>query len=83
MKAKKLVTLALPIMLLGGCGTDKAEEKKTDSIKVSEESSKEVSKTDSLKVAVDYKTSILDLSKALESKLSAEELKGLLMNAKV
>ncbi|CAI8871978.1 hypothetical protein [Bacillus pseudomycoides] len=40
-------------------------------------------KTDSLQVAVDYKTSILDLSKALESKLSIEELKELLMNAKV
>ncbi|SFI30239.1 MULTISPECIES: hypothetical protein [unclassified Bacillus (in: firmicutes)] len=69
MKAKKLVTLALPIMLLAGvgCSNDKAEEKKTDS----------------LQVAVDYKTSILDLSKALESKLSTEELKELLMNAKV
>lgn len=39
-------------------------------------------KTDSLQV-VDYKTSILDLSKALQSKLSTEELKELLMNAKV
>ncbi len=33
-------------------------------------------------LAVDYKTSILDLSKELESKLSTEELKELLMNAK-
>nr|WP_306472769.1 hypothetical protein [Bacillus pseudomycoides] len=27
MKAKKLISLALPIMLLGGCGTDQAEKK--------------------------------------------------------
>ena len=27
MRAKKLITLALPIMLLGGCATDKAEKK--------------------------------------------------------
>ncbi|MEI4801727.1 hypothetical protein WAZ07_10370 [Bacillus sp. FJAT-51639] len=69
MKAKKLVTLALPIMLISGvgCSKDNAEKKKTDN----------------LQVAVDYKTPILDLSKALESKLSTEELKELLMNAKV
>ncbi|WP_439741194.1 hypothetical protein [Bacillus pseudomycoides] len=66
---RKILAVALPITLaLGvGCSKDNVEEKKTDS----------------LQVAVDYKTSILDLSKALESKLSTEELKELLMNAKV
>ncbi|PEK22828.1 hypothetical protein CN568_18500 [Bacillus pseudomycoides] len=66
---RKLLAVALPVMLISGvgCSKDNAEKKKTDS----------------LQVAVDYKTSILDLSKALESKLSIEELKELLMNAKV
>ncbi|MBJ8030287.1 hypothetical protein [Bacillus cereus group sp. N21] len=66
---RKLLAVALPVMLISGvgCSKDNAEKKKTGS----------------LQVAVDYKTSILDLSKALESKLSIEELKELLMNAKV
>ncbi|EOP59358.1 MULTISPECIES: DUF3994 domain-containing protein [Bacillus cereus group] len=32
MKAKRLITLALPIMLLGGCATDKAETKTKDKV---------------------------------------------------
>lgn len=67
---RKVLAVALPFTLALGVGCsnkDVTEEKKTDS----------------LQVAVDYKTSILDLSKALESKLSTEELKELLMNAKV
>ncbi|MEK4707089.1 hypothetical protein [Bacillus sp. FSL R10-2780] len=66
---RKLLAVALPIMLVAGVGCSKDNAKKK--------------KTDSLQVVVDYKTSILDLSKSLESKLSTEELKELLMNAKV
>ncbi|MED0990308.1 MULTISPECIES: hypothetical protein [Bacillus cereus group] len=54
---RKLLALVVPVMLLSGVGCsskDVAEEKEDDS----------------LQVVVDYKTSILDLSKALESKLS-------------
>ncbi|WP_242274179.1 DUF3994 domain-containing protein [Bacillus cereus group sp. BfR-BA-01310] len=32
MKSKRLITLALPIMLLGGCATDKAETKAKDKV---------------------------------------------------
>ncbi|WP_242274561.1 hypothetical protein [Bacillus cereus group sp. BfR-BA-01310] len=40
MKARKLVSLALPVMLLGDCATDKVEEKKTESLKVAESEKK-------------------------------------------
>ncbi|WP_242226999.1 DUF7018 domain-containing (lipo)protein [Bacillus cereus group sp. BfR-BA-01315] len=44
MKAKKLVTLALPIMLLGGCGTDKVEKKADSKVEVKAEEKEKVSK---------------------------------------
>ncbi|MGG0726899.1 hypothetical protein [Bacillus paramycoides] len=40
MKARKLVSLALPVMLLGDCATVKVEEKKTESLKVAESEKK-------------------------------------------
>ncbi|SDY37540.1 DUF3994 domain-containing protein [Bacillus sp. 166amftsu] len=46
MKAKKLVSLALPIMLLGGCGTDNIEKKadtKVAKIEVKEEDKEKLS----------------------------------------
>lgn len=90
MKAKKLVGLAIPVMLLlGGCGTDKAEEKKTDSIKVSEESSKEVSKTDSKETSKvkaesqaekEYKTKLNSLMADLTKQ--AQVLNGIINSGK-
>ncbi|AJH17034.1 DUF7018 domain-containing (lipo)protein [Bacillus mycoides] len=43
MKAKKLVSLALPIMLLGGCGTDKAETKADTKIEIKAEDKEKLS----------------------------------------
>jgi hypothetical protein len=50
MKAKKLVTLAVPFMLLVGCGTEKTEAKPKEIVK-------DGNKIDAsqFKVAVDYK----------------------------
>ncbi|MDR4170767.1 hypothetical protein CN957_22840 [Bacillus cereus] len=48
MKAKRLVTLALPIMLLGGCATDKAETKAKDKVEVKAEEKDKLEGTDYL-----------------------------------
>ncbi|CAI8963787.1 MULTISPECIES: DUF7018 domain-containing (lipo)protein [Bacillus] len=62
MKAKKLVGLALPIMLLAGvgCNKDSVEEKKTDNLQVSEEKSQDVSK---VKAEKEYKSKLNSLMK--------------------
>ncbi|MBJ8030291.1 hypothetical protein JDS96_20920 [Bacillus cereus group sp. N21] len=44
MKAKKLVTLALPIMLLGGCGTDKVEKKADTKVEAKAKEKEKLSK---------------------------------------
>ncbi|PFZ05609.1 hypothetical protein COL60_22360 [Bacillus pseudomycoides] len=44
MKAKRLITLALPIMLLGGCATDKAETKAKDKVEAKSETKEKVVK---------------------------------------
>ncbi|MDC2864385.1 hypothetical protein [Bacillus sp. BP-3] len=70
MKTNKLVTLALPFMLLTGvvgCSNDKAEEKKSDSLKVSEEKKTDTSKTSKkvdnskLQVEKEYKSNLNSL----------------------
>lgn len=73
MKAKKLIGLAVPVMLLlGGCGTDKADTKAKDKVeakadvKVEQKESKKedklsVSKEENKKVSLeDYSTAILE-----------------------
>ncbi|PEY32736.1 hypothetical protein CN354_20920 [Bacillus cereus] len=93
MKAKKLVTLALPIMLLGGCGTDKAdsEEKKAD-VKVEQKSDdksvkvkadKDVNETKSVKAddnqAEEYVSTVLHfMQEPGKPQYSSEERSALL-----
>ncbi|PFZ13154.1 hypothetical protein COL60_03315 [Bacillus pseudomycoides] len=69
MKAKKLVALALPIMLVAGvgCSKDNAEEKKTDSLEVSETGSQEVSKS---KTEKEYKKEANSLLNDMEKQIS-------------
>ncbi|MEK0222312.1 hypothetical protein CN957_09165 [Bacillus cereus] len=74
MKKKKLICLALPIMLLGvGCSTSKDHPKAsaTKESTVKEDTVKETPvKENSMQVAVNYKTSVLDLSKELENAMN-------------
>ncbi|SFC82112.1 protein of unknown function [Bacillus sp. 491mf] len=71
MKAKKLVTLALPIMLLGGCGTvekpskEAKTESKSESKAEAKESSKDVQKVRVL--AEDYPQYLIDLGNEFEA----------------
>ncbi|RWS44133.1 hypothetical protein EKA14_10420 [Bacillus mycoides] len=73
MKAKKLVTLAILTILLCGCDMPKDHPKAsaTKESTVKEDTVKETSvKENSMQVAVDYKTSVLDLSKELENAMN-------------
>ncbi|PEQ69261.1 hypothetical protein [Bacillus thuringiensis] len=74
MKAMKLVFLALPLMLLGvGCdiSKDHPKDKTTTETTIKEDSTKETPvKDNQMQVAVDYKTSVLDLNKELESAMN-------------
>lgn len=71
MKAKKLVTLALPIMLLGGCGTvekpskEAKTESKSESKAEAKESSKDVQKVRVL--AEDYPQYLIDLGNEFDA----------------
>ncbi|MGG3528367.1 hypothetical protein COM13_12200 [Bacillus pseudomycoides] len=44
MKFKKLITLAVPMMLLGGCGTDNAEKKADTKIEIKAEEKEKLTK---------------------------------------
>lgn len=73
MKAKKLVILAILIILLCGCDMSKDHPKAsaTKENTVKEDTVKETPvKENSMQVAVDYKTSVLDLSKELEKAMN-------------
>ncbi|QWG31313.1 DUF3994 domain-containing protein (plasmid) [Bacillus mycoides] len=63
MKAKKLITLALPIMLLGGCATDKAETKAKDKVEAKAEVKEKLPK-------VDYMSRMFALENELNSKIA-------------
>jgi len=71
---KKLICLALPLMLLGvGCDISKDHPKDSTAKEttIKEDSTKETPvKENQMQVAVDYKTSILDLNKELESAMN-------------
>ncbi|EJV54915.1 MULTISPECIES: DUF7018 domain-containing (lipo)protein [Bacillus] len=69
MKAKRLITLALPIMLLGGCATDKAETKTKDKVEAkSETKEKEVTKEKISKE--EYPNHMYKLRSDLETKIT-------------
>ncbi|EOO19516.1 hypothetical protein EJ131_20205 [Bacillus mycoides] len=73
MKAKKLVTLAILTILLCGCDMPKDHPKAsaTKESTVKEDTVKETPvKENSMQVAVNYKTSVLDLSKELENAMN-------------
>lgn len=63
MKAKKLVTLALPIMLLGGCGTDTTDKKADTKVEAKAETKEKVSKED-------YPRRMFDLRYKLEAQIN-------------
>ncbi|PEE39404.1 DUF6376 family protein [Bacillus pseudomycoides] len=63
MKAKKLVTLALPIMLLGGCGTDKVEKKADTKVEAKAKEKEKLPK-------VDYMSRMFALQNELNSKIT-------------
>ncbi|PEV15728.1 hypothetical protein CN417_00485 [Bacillus thuringiensis] len=71
---KKLICLALPLMLLGvGCDMSKDQPKDSTAKEttIKEDSTKEAPvKENQMQVAVDYKTSVLDLNKELESAMN-------------
>lgn len=71
---KKLICLALPLMLLGvGCDMSKDHPKDSTAKEttIKEDSTKETPvKENQMQVAVDYKTSVLDLNKELESAMN-------------
>ncbi|PHA21320.1 hypothetical protein COI69_04110 [Bacillus cereus] len=71
---KKLICLALPLMLLGvGCDISKDHPKDSTAKEttIKEDSTKETPvKENQMQVAVDYKTSVLDLNKELESAMN-------------
>ncbi|MED1047807.1 DUF3994 domain-containing protein [Bacillus mycoides] len=63
MKAKKLVTLAVPFMLLVGCGTDKTEAKPKEKVESKEETKEKLSKEK-------YPTRMTNLSSELVQKIT-------------
>ncbi|AIK38181.1 MULTISPECIES: DUF7018 domain-containing (lipo)protein [Bacillus] len=63
MKAKKLVTLAIPIMLLAGCGTDKTDAKPKEKIESKSETKDKLSKEQ-------YPVRMTSLSSELMNKIS-------------
>lgn len=74
MKAAKLVFLAFPLMLLGvGCDMSKDHPKdtKTKETIIKEDTTTETPvKENQMQVAVDYKSSVLDLNKELENAMN-------------
>ncbi|PFK91897.1 hypothetical protein COJ29_12505 [Bacillus cereus] len=74
MKAAKLVFLAFPLMLLGvGCDMSKDHPKdtKTKETIIKEDTTTETPvKENQMQVAVDYKSSVLDLNKKLENAMN-------------
>ncbi|WP_242274567.1 DUF3994 domain-containing protein [Bacillus cereus group sp. BfR-BA-01310] len=64
MKSRKLVALALPIMLLGGCATDKAETKVKDKVESKAETKEKLSKDQ-------YPIRMASLASELMQKVSA------------
>ncbi len=74
MITKKLICLALPLMLLGvGCdmSKDHPEDSTAKETIIKEDTAKETPvKENQMQVAVDYKTSVLDLNKELESAMN-------------
>lgn len=79
MKAKKLVTLALPIMLLGGCvtiETGKKEEPKKEETSKAEDKKSESKKEDSLTVAKGEDTKSSSSSSSSNSSNSSSSSTG-------
>ncbi|EJR92999.1 MULTISPECIES: DUF7018 domain-containing (lipo)protein [Bacillus] len=68
MKAKKLITLALPIMLMGGCATDKTETKAKDKVEAKSETKEKVVKEKMSKE--DYPDHMYKLKSDLEYELN-------------
>ncbi|WP_459499914.1 hypothetical protein [Bacillus sp. C1] len=72
MKATKLISLAIPFMLLTGCGTDSAEKKADTKVEVKAEEKK----TDSLQVSEEKKSDSSNVAKAKsqdDAKVKAEK----------
>lgn len=63
MKAKKLVTLAIPVMLLVGCGTDKTDAKPKGKVESKAETKDKLSKEK-------YPVRMMNLSSELTQKIT-------------
>ncbi|KFN02845.1 hypothetical protein D0U04_12555 [Bacillus clarus] len=78
MKAKKLVALAIPIMLLAGCGTDKTDVKTKEKVNIKSESKPlQESKVDKVKPVdvgnystEEYINSLSDIALEMEDKVT-------------